>query len=126
MIYPTFKGKVIEGNRIGRTLGFPTANIATTDSIPSNGVYIAKIAFLDEIYYGLLSIGTRPTLNLKEMCIEVFIFDFKGDIYQQEMQVTPLYYIRNEIKFNNLKELKAQLAKDRDIARQWVKDYSIR
>ena len=125
MIYPTFKGKVIEGNRIGRTLGFPTANIATSDNIPSNGVYIAKIALQDKFFYGLLSIGTRPTLDLKEMSIEVFIFDFMGDIYQQEMQVTPLHYIRNEITFNSLKELKTQLERDRDIARQWLKEFSL-
>lgn len=126
MIYPAFKGSVIEGNHIGRTLGFPTANIATSDSIPSNGVYIAKIVYLDEIYYGLLSIGTRPTLDLKEISIEVYVFDFMRDIYQQEMQITPLHFIRNEIKFNSLKELKSQLAKDRDIARQWLKESSHR
>ena len=126
MNYPSFSGIVIHGNHIGRTLGFPTANIATSDTIPLKGVYIAHITLKDKTYYGLLNIGTRPTLHLTQISIEVYIFDFSKDIYNQKMQITPLHFIRTEMKFNTLNELKKEMEKDEMFAREWIYEKGLR
>jgi riboflavin kinase / FMN adenylyltransferase len=121
MKYNSFKGKVIEGNKIGRTIGFPTANIATSDSLPEKGVYIAEIRINELTFYGLLNIGTRPTLELTELSVEIFIFNFSETIYYQSVVITPLHFIRNEKKFNSLKELQLQMEKDKILAEKFLK-----
>lgn len=121
MSYHSFNGIVIQGNQIGRTIGFPTANISTTDTIPQNGVYVAEIQIKQQSYYGLLNIGIRPTLHLTERSIEVYIFDFSEKIYAQQIQIIPLHFIRKEIKFNSLSELEKQLEKDKKFAMEWLK-----
>lgn len=120
MKYNSFNGIVIEGNKIGRTLGFPTANISTSDILPEKGVYVAEILIKEEKYYGLLNIGTRPTLYLKQLSIEVYIIDFSEDIYNQEIKITPLHFIRKEIKFNSLVELQSQMEKDKNLAETYL------
>jgi riboflavin kinase / FMN adenylyltransferase len=111
-------GKVVNGYKIGRILGFPTANIKPDHHfklIPADGVYAVKVLFDNKEYPGMLNIGHRPTINKgnENKTIEVHIIDFQGDLY--EKQVTLAFYkkIRNELKFNSLDELRLQLIKDK-------------
>lgn len=124
--YPYFfEGLVIEGNKLGRTIGFPTANLHISSEeklIPGNGVYAVKVKVSGESsvgsevssasYKGMMNIGLRPTVDGKKRVIEVNIFDFNQDIYGQILQVHVQQYIRGEVKFNGLEELKSQLHKD--------------
>jgi len=113
----SLKGKVIEGLKLGRTIGYPTANIVIEDKyklIPSDGVYAVKIKHNDTIYGGMLSIGNNPTVVGKGRSIEVNIFDFDSTIYGQEVTIYFIEKLRDEAKFNNLEELKAQLVKDKE------------
>ena len=114
-----FTGKVITGNQLGRTIGYPTANIEIEEEqklIPGNGVYAVtvKIISLDKKdYSGMMNIGIRPTINGVMRVIEVNIFDFDEDIYEQAITITLKKHLRSEIKFNGLDALKEQLAKDK-------------
>lgn len=117
-----FEGLVIEGNKLGRTIGFPTANLHIEDEeklIPANGVYAVKIQIGNREpeagnLPGMMNIGVRPTIDGKKRMIEVNIFDFDDDIYGQTLQVQIHQYIRGEVKFNSLDELKTQLQKDKE------------
>lgn len=114
-----FEGLVIEGNKLGRTIGYPTANLhinAEDKLIPGNGVYAVEITHNDLLYYGMMNIGLRPTVDGKKRVIEVNIFDFNKDIYGQELLIAIRYYLRGEVKFNGLDELKAQLKTDQEQA----------
>ncbi len=117
-----FTGKVIEGNKLGRTIGYPTANILIEEAnklIPGNGVYAVTIAFKENkqpIFKGMMNIGIRPTVDGKLRVIEVNIFDFDKEIYGESITITIKKYLRQEQKFNSLNELKAQLAKDKEMA----------
>ena len=111
-------GLVCEGQKIGRTLGFPTANLQLNDPwklIPANGVYAVSIQFenKDMVYFGMMNIGFRPTFNGVSRNIEVHIFNFNADIYGQILIVSIFTYIRNEIKFNGVENLKIQLNEDK-------------
>ena len=114
-----FTGKVIAGNKLGRTIGYPTANIQIEDNqklIPGNGVYavLIKINSLKiKDYSGMMNIGIRPTINGVMRVIEVNIFDFDEDIYGAMITVTLKKHLRSEIKFNGLDALKEQLAIDK-------------
>jgi len=113
-----FEGKVIEGKKIGRELGFPTANIEVLSGfklIPKKGVY-AITADIDNITYaGMMSIGLNPTVTDDDsLKIEVNIFDFGKDIYGKKIKVKFLDYLRDEVKFNSLEELKNQLYLDKE------------
>lgn len=113
----TLQGKVIHGQRIGSTIGFPTANIAVSSSyklIPPEGIYAVEIIHQTSRYAGMLYIGRRPTLEgIDNQTIEVNIFDFDKNIYGDDMTIEFVERIRDDIKFNNLDELKIQLAKDK-------------
>jgi len=115
------KGKVITGRRLGRELGFPTANILPDDHhkmVPTDGVY-AVFADVDGVRYkGMLNVGTRPTVNsnVDHRSIEVNIFDFSGDIYHRDISVSFVERIRDEVKFESLENLKAQLVNDKTSA----------
>lgn len=118
--YPyLFDGFVVRGNQIGRTIGFPTANLHINDEekiIPSNGVYAVKVkgnCLGNIIYNGMMNIGIRPTVDGQKKVIEVHILDFDQDIYEQNLTVMVYEYIRGEVKFDGLEALKAQLAKDK-------------
>lgn len=110
-------GKVIEGEKLGRKIGFPTANIELTEKfkiIPAHGVYAIQAQIGSELYKGMLNIGTRPTVsNNKTTSIEVHILDFDKSIYAQEIKLIFVQKIRDEIKFNSLEELISQLEKDK-------------
>ncbi len=113
-----FDGFVVRGNQIGRTIGFPTANLHINDEeklIPSNGVYAVRVkgeCFGERILEGMMNIGVRPTVDGHKKVIEVNIFNFDEDIYEETFTVMVYDYIRGEVKFNGLDELKAQLNKD--------------
>jgi riboflavin kinase / FMN adenylyltransferase len=115
----TIEGKVIDGFRVGRKIGFPTANLKVLDSdklIPPFGVYAVR-AYHNKIgYKGMMNIGTRPTLNNSyHTSLEVNIFDFYKDIYNQIIKVEFIGKIRNEQKFDGVNELVEQLKKDKEI-----------
>ncbi|HEX7457409.1 MAG TPA: bifunctional riboflavin kinase/FAD synthetase [Ginsengibacter sp.] len=126
--YPYFfEGNVIEGNKLGRTLGYPTANIEVNDKnklIPANGVYAVEVSIatdndiVHQISYvkhlkAMMNIGVRPTVGGTKKVIEVNIFDFDTSIYNQTIRVYVNYFLRDEIKFNGLDALKEQLSIDK-------------
>ena len=109
-------GTVVYGDQIGRKMGYPTANIVIGENyklIPSDGIFAVKVHAAGEIYNGMAYIGTRPTFSGIRRNIEVNIFDFDKDIYKQQIQMEFHNFVRNDIKFSSLEELKEQLAKDR-------------
>ena len=115
-----FSGKVIKGFSMGKKLGFPTANLMIEDSskiIPDDGVYAVKVSFLTKNHFGMLNIGINPTLPKKGRSIEVHIFDFQSDIYDEELTIEMISKIRNEKKFKNLNNLQKQLSIDENRAR---------
>lgn len=111
-------GKVIDGKKLGRTIGFPTANLEINKEkvIPEKGVYYTNLEINGEIFKGITSVGNNPTVNGKELTIETYILDFDNDIYGREINVYFIDKIRNEIKFNNIDELINQLQKDKKYA----------
>ena len=117
--YPyLLKGRVVEGRRLGRELGFPTANILPDDIhklVPRDGVYAVFVHVDGVRYRGMLNVGTRPTVNsnVDHRSIEVNIFDFSEDIYNREISVNFVERIRNEVKFETIERLKEQLIKDK-------------
>lgn len=114
-----FTGKVIEGNKLGRTIGYPTANLLIENEnklIPADGVYAVDVTINQAFYRGMMNIGNRPTIEGKIRTIEVNIFDFDKEIYSEEIKITLKKLLRKEIKFKGLEELKNQLAKDREMA----------
>ncbi|MBM3158913.1 MAG: riboflavin biosynthesis protein RibF [Bacteroidetes bacterium] len=117
--YPFFfSGTVVHGNKIGRTLGYPTANLKIEDPekiIPGNGIYavFAKPAGAPHLYKGMMSIGFRPTVDGKSRVIEVNIFDFDQEIYGEVLEVHMVAYLREEKKYESLAGLIEQLGKDK-------------
>lgn len=114
--YPYFiNGTVVHGDKMGRKLGFPTANIALNDPrklIPAQGVYAVTVNVMGNWYKGALNIGTRPTFNGTELRIEVFILDFDQDIYDAAIRVDFLEYIRSDKKFDSVEALVQQMKED--------------
>jgi len=115
-------GKVVEGSKRGRTLGFPTANIEQHDKnklLPQNGVYLVKVFLEDEKYSGVLNIGLRPTFNNRiEPIAEVHLLDFNKNIYGKEISVEFIKRLRDEKKFDSKEELIKQIKNDIKIVRE--------
>ena len=113
------KGVVVEGNRVGRSIGFPTANLQLYEPlklVPGNGVYLVDVRTLGGSFAGMCNIGIRPTLGEgKSRTIETNIFDFEEDIYGLDMELTFISKIRNEKKFDSLDSLSSQLSSDRKV-----------
>lgn len=112
-----FEGKVIKGDQIGRTLGYPTANLEYTDGHKihlGEGVYAVTIEVDGTFRKGMLSIGKRPTLNDTVERVEVNIFDFSEDIYDRRIRIVVRKYLRGQIRYESLEDLKTQLAKDKE------------
>ena len=119
-------GKVIEGDKIGRTLDFPTANIDILFKhklIPAEGIYAVKVNVMDEWFKGMLNIGYRPTFGGTQKRVEVNIFDFDKDIYGSEINVEFYHKIRSEIKFQNVGALRSQLLDDKKEAIAILSDH---
>jgi riboflavin kinase / FMN adenylyltransferase len=109
-------GRVVDGKKIGRQIGYPTANIFVEDKykiIPEDGVYAVKVRHDNKMYGGMLNIGNNPTVNGKHTTIEVNIFDFNKEIYEENATIYFIERLRDEVKFNGLEELTAQLAIDK-------------
>ena len=111
------QGEVIEGDKIGRTIGFPTANIKLEEKnklVPMDGAYIVRVLIEDKAYEGMLNIGIRPTISGERRNIEVNILDFDQDIYGKIINMELLAFLRSEKKFENLNALKKQLNIDQE------------
>ncbi len=113
-----FKGVVIEGNKLGRKIGYPTANLQMENPdklVPGNGVYAvtAQLEGETRILRGMMNIGTRPTVDGSSRMIEVHLFDFDEEIYGRHLQVRLKHYLRSEVKFSGIEALKEQLQKDK-------------
>ncbi|MGB0279542.1 MAG: bifunctional riboflavin kinase/FAD synthetase [Flavobacteriaceae bacterium] len=114
----TLSGSVIEGQQRGRTIGFPTANIAVNHPdkiIPKNGVYAVRVHLKNTERLGMMNIGTNPTVNGEHRSIEVHIFDWSDDIYNKPIQVSLIERIRDELKFDSIEALRKQLEKDKEV-----------
>lgn len=123
------EGKVKEGNRIGRKLSFPTANIFIEEPlklIPPNGVYACFVQIAGEFFEGMVNIGVCPTINKQnaDRSIEVHIFDFERDIYGKNVEINMVTGVRDEIKFSSLAELRQQIEKDEIIVRNILKKHN--
>jgi riboflavin kinase/FMN adenylyltransferase len=121
--YPyALTGTVVQGDRRGRTLGFPTANLVLQEQVklvPANGVYLVAVQVADVHAFGMMNIGVRPTLTAGDTrVLEVHILDFDHEIYDETITVTFLRRLRDERKFGSVQELVAQLNRDRDAARK--------
>lgn len=134
-------GTVVSGDKLGRKLGFPTANLQLIPGrlLPATGVYVARVTVLGPaeegalprrvephtgpVYGGMLNLGYRPTLQGKDLRCEVNLFDFAGDLYGQEVRVEFLHRLRGEQSFASLDQLKAQLAADETAARRHLAEH---
>jgi riboflavin kinase/FMN adenylyltransferase len=117
----SLSGIVVAGRKIGRSLGFPTANIRPDDSyklIPADGVYAVEVQLEDKKFPGMLSIGINPTVNNDPdgRSIEVYIFDFDRDLYDQSIRINFRFRMRDEVKFDNVEQLSEQMKLDKQQA----------
>lgn len=112
------KGKVVHGKKLGRTIGFPTANLDYSKEalIPRKGVYYTNVQWQGKIYKGITSVGNNPTVNGDKLTIETYILDFNNDLYGHNIKVYFIKKIRDEKKFNSIDDLVIQLKKDKDYA----------
>lgn len=121
----SFSGTVVKGKQLGRTIGFPTANINIDEEfklIPKNGVYIVKSLISGNNFYGMMNIGTRPTVNGLNQTIEIFFIDFDSNLYDKKITVEILDFIREEQKFDSLDSLKKQIEIDKQTTLQFIKN----
>ena len=116
-----FSGEVVRGNGIGKTIGTPTANIKLNSNekiIPLDGVYAVVCQIKDANYKGIMNIGFKPTVDEgQKRTVEIHLFDYEKDIYGQDLRTKVIERIRDEVKFNSLKELKSQILKDNEKAK---------
>lgn len=111
-----FTGIVVKGKQLGRTIGFPTANILIEENyklVPKKGVYIVQTEIEGTRLFGMMNIGTRPTIDGTNQSIEVYILDFDKEIYNTSLTISILKFIREEQKFESLEHLKSQIEKDK-------------
>jgi riboflavin kinase/FMN adenylyltransferase len=114
-------GRVFHGDKRGRQLGFPTANVLLKRRVsPVSGVYVVKINTVNNCFYGVANIGSRPTVSGIRQQLEVHIFDFNKDIYGETIEVVMLKKLRNEMKFSSLDELTTQISQDSEQAKNFV------
>jgi riboflavin kinase/FMN adenylyltransferase len=119
-------GTVVHGRKLGRTIGFPTANIAIDAAyklIPKKGVYIVQSIVEDQSVYGMMNIGTNPTVDGQELSVEVYFLDFDGDLYDKTISVSLLDYIRDELKFDSIDALKKAIQDDLNFTRNYLKNH---
>lgn len=119
----TLNGKIVHGQKIGRSIEFPTANLEIDKEyklIPKNGVYIVSSVIDTKLVFGMMNIGNKPTLGVNLASIEIHFFNFNQDIYNQVISVNLILKIRDEEKFDSLESLKAQLIKDKSFALTYI------
>lgn len=118
-------GKVVKGRSLGSKIGFPTANIEIEEQyklIPKNGSYVVKVHANDTVVYGMMNIGENPTIEGKGSSIEVHLFDFNKNIYDQYVKIELLDRLRDEQKFNSVEDLKNQLKKDKETSLNYIQE----
>jgi riboflavin kinase / FMN adenylyltransferase len=122
--YYSITGEVVSGDKLGRKIGFPTANIKPASEnklIPGNGVYLVSAEISGNLYYGLLNIGFRPTVTeIPLKTIEVYFMDFEGDIYGKTLRIKFRDFIREEKKFNSIEVLINQIKKDEEFSKTLI------
>ncbi len=119
-------GIVSKGKQLGRTIGFPTANLFIKEIdklIPRNGVYVVKSVINNKIVFGMMNIGFNPTVSGGKLAIEIHYFDFNADLYDQEVRVSLLKFIREEQKFDSVALLKQQLINDKESILFYLKSF---
>ncbi len=117
---------VQHGDKRGRLLGFPTANCFVPDELvyPRDGVYVTRVYVQGQWYYGIGNVGNNPTFKNQTHRVEIHIFDFDDDIYDQDIYIEFLFYLRDEIKFNHIDDLVQQIKEDTTRAKQYIKECS--
>jgi riboflavin kinase/FMN adenylyltransferase len=121
----SLSGIIFKDKQLGRTIGYPTANITIEEDyklIPNNGVYIAKSVLNGKTVFGMMNIGTRPTVDGTKQTIEINFFDFNQDLYGQKITISLLHRMRSEQKFESIDALKNQLCKDKKTALTFIKN----
>ncbi len=116
-------GVVIKGKGLGRQINFPTANISIEETyklVPKHGVYVVKTTIENNVVFGMMNIGTNPTVNGKEQSIEVHLFDFNADIYGKKLKVELLHRLRDEHHFESVEALQMQLKNDKQNALDYI------
>jgi riboflavin kinase/FMN adenylyltransferase len=116
------RGPVVQGDQRGRTIGFPTANVAVDELhvTPSNGVYVCRAQVDGETFGAVTNIGVRPTFDGTRRTVEAYLLDFVDDIYGETLRLEFLHRLRGEQKFNGIAELVAQINRDTTAAREWL------
>ncbi|WP_115462745.1 bifunctional riboflavin kinase/FAD synthetase [Winogradskyella aurantiaca] len=126
--YPySIKGDVIKGDKIGRTINYPTANLninASYKLIPKDGVYVVNAIIDGVVIYGMMNIGFNPTIRGKRRSIEVHFFDFNNELYGRSIKVSFMTRLRDEMKFSSIESLKAQLKLDEVASRNYINGQS--
>lgn len=120
----SFEGKIVKGKQLGRTIGFPTANFELENNyklIPENGVYVVDSQINKKKVFGMMNIGFNPTVGGNAKTIEVYYFDFDGDLYNKKISVSILHRLRSEQKFDSLEALKKQLNLDKSASLNFIK-----
>jgi riboflavin kinase/FMN adenylyltransferase len=119
-------GTVVKGDKIGRKMGYPTANINIKEEYklkPQNGVYLVQCHWDNQKYFGMMNVGKRPTISGKETQIETYFFDFDGDLYGKKLNINLLEKIRDEQKYDSLESLGNQLSIDQKSCRELIPKY---
>ncbi len=118
-------GKIVQGKQIGRTIGFPTANLKIEEDfklIPHNGVYIVHSTINNKTVYGMMNVGFNPTISAKKLSVEIHFLNFDSNLYDQNISVSIVKRIRDEIKFESIEHLKTQLEKDKITTLNFLKN----
>jgi len=116
-------GKVVKGKELGRKLNYPTANLHIEESyklIPKNGVYIVQSLIDGRIYFGMMNIGTNPTVNGTKQTIETHFFDASFNLYDKKIQIEMLKRIRDEKKFDSVEDLQEAMQQDEEVSRDYI------
>ncbi|MDC0478661.1 bifunctional riboflavin kinase/FAD synthetase [Flavobacteriaceae bacterium] len=122
----SLNGTIVEGDKIGREMGYPTANLEIEEDYklkPQNGVYLVQTSLVDKKYFGMMNVGKRPTVSGKKTRIETYFFDFKGDLYGKKLRIELLEKIRDEQKFDSLDALRNQLNSDQKSCQKLIPKY---
>ena len=122
----SLNGAIVEGDKIGREMGYPTANLEIEEEYklkPQNGVYLVQTSLVDKKYFGMMNVGKRPTVYGKKTRIETYFFDFKGDLYGKKLRIELLEKIRDEQKFDSLDALRNQLNSDQKSCQKLIPKY---